>query len=1466
MAALFSSGPALAQTPTVDYDLDDDGLIEVSNLAQLNAVRWDLDGNGRSSNDVAFVPAYPNRGANDDGAPTMGCPNHTCTGYELTADLDFDTNRNGVTDSGDAYWNDGAGWEPIRVWTATFDGGYHTISNLFIDRSGNEGGLFGRTEAGAEIRNVGLLDVDITMRGNAVGALVGSMNGNGEIAKVYATGAIDTDRGGTVNQDRLHTGGLVGWLDGTVQASWADVDVRGCKNSGGLVGRLESGAVQTSYSVGNVLSRGSRDSNGRQRGYCVEANGLVGDKGTNAGINFSYYDSSITLNKHGDIFPFAQANKRTTAQLQNPMGYTDLYSAWNLDLDNADADSNLLTGGDDPWDFGTASQYPALKGDRNNDGVFTWEEFGHQGRVDLPDVIVMSAQAAVTEGQTVRFTVTIDAAPAQPLTIDVRVQAKGDYGVANAEATVTIPANRKSVAYTVNTVGDTTNERHGWVQLSALTGDGYDLPIPSSRVNVNDNDLPASVAGVYTPRLPQASGSLDSATTRTSQNVPRPGTFCEVRPDNSSKARQDAREFGETQEYQDYQASLKYKWEQISGPPLGPPLKGGCEKNLPGHPWGHSTYCTYSLYSPEQVMSWNVWDGVTRPSALYAYRINGATPPGDYVFRLIVRDQFKDDTYTAPQTITVTVADETGGASAPRAVGRVSTRSLHPQASYTVNEVGKGPDGVYGGGDDTIVRISDGPDGIRDTADDVHEHMGDPGPDEIIGTDDDYILIVGPDGLPCTDDDTLACGPDKTAGTDDELNLGPDNRAGTDDDNTYEVDPPGNALQSPDRSVTLSGSSSRAASGRSIRSYSWQQICMNPDADGDHKLIALDLLLRGQGYCGVDVELSRFSGSTTTFTTPVLPATVRRVALDNMGNKVETTTTEENNVRLYFMLTVTDSAGNRDYDIVKVEVEPLPQWVVDGIRDDSPIPSAKATYTGSIDGKPALEGATVTLDGTGSRATRGSIASYRWRQISGPTVELTDADQRRATFTTPTGQTRDLAYSFLLTVTNTVGWSDSAVVRLGVRARPTVEVEFTTPNAQTKTDWEAGEVIGLRGDIGGIAGETLTYGWLHTSVPTTLAVAWTEDIIGTLEGSSGRVTNGFTLPCLSDETLYTFALGVSDDVSDPTGIGKRVIRVNANPDGCPSGATGQSGEPLLPEFQLETAAPTADAGPDLNGKRGEQDIALAGSGTAHADGSPELSYQWRIAAASHSELVSLTGFLNDADQAPARFTMPRRRDVNDRSALDDGNWIDFELTVTDGDGESASDTMRLTIQGTTWTANTPPTVAELAAARVFTGETASLTGQATDAEDAACADLPLGADGRNAGGVHRRRQLGHGQFHRASGQYHCGPDLPAERNRLRRPHRQPGSDRNRPADAHGLRRGRSDVRGGGEHHPGGHLQHQPLRRMVADGAPVDAARRPQRNADASPNIPAGQQVRRPQAHAAGGRGGRRDAGVPTDGD
>ena len=109
-------------------------------LAQLDAIRLDRSGNSRVDIDdlPAYLAAFP--GALDD----MGCPADGCKGYELATNLDFDTNGNGRADAGDAYWNDGAGWEPIsngyhysghyRGYGSTFDGNGYVIANLYINR------------------------------------------------------------------------------------------------------------------------------------------------------------------------------------------------------------------------------------------------------------------------------------------------------------------------------------------------------------------------------------------------------------------------------------------------------------------------------------------------------------------------------------------------------------------------------------------------------------------------------------------------------------------------------------------------------------------------------------------------------------------------------------------------------------------------------------------------------------------------------------------------------------------------------------------------------------------------------------------------------------------------------------------------------------------------------------------------------------------------------------------------------------------------------------------------------------------------------------------------------------------------------------------------------------------------------------------------------------------------------------
>ena len=112
-----------------DYDADNDGLIEVSNLAQLDAMRYDLNGDGIV--DGATWRPYYAAGAFAMGALEMGCPDG-CTGYELSADLDFDTDGSGATSvAGDTYWNDGD-WlvtdrQRRRARSArTFEGGTDT--------------------------------------------------------------------------------------------------------------------------------------------------------------------------------------------------------------------------------------------------------------------------------------------------------------------------------------------------------------------------------------------------------------------------------------------------------------------------------------------------------------------------------------------------------------------------------------------------------------------------------------------------------------------------------------------------------------------------------------------------------------------------------------------------------------------------------------------------------------------------------------------------------------------------------------------------------------------------------------------------------------------------------------------------------------------------------------------------------------------------------------------------------------------------------------------------------------------------------------------------------------------------------------------------------------------------------------------------------------------------------------------
>ena len=374
-----------------DYDADNDGLIDIANLAQFNAIRWDLDGDGIV--DAAdYAVAFP------DSATGMGCPpvDHdddpltspqpVCTGYELTSDLDFDTNSNGRADSGDTYWDSGKGWDPIggsNGFAATFEGNGHAISNLFIARgTADYVALFGTVASGGVVRNVGVADADVTGR-DYVGALVGE--NDGRVNASYANGSVtgtDDHIGGLVGRnegviaasystasvsatgsDSVNAGGLVGWNVGagaSILAGYATGVVSGDEDVGGLVGTNEAAAVSASYSTGAVSGN-------------ARVGGLMGVNSAGT-VTASYWDTE----RSGQETSAAGTGKVAT-ELQVPTGHAGIYSAWNLDLDGDSANDN-------PWDFGADYNYPALSVDFNNDGTATWQEFGAQRRPGSPTI------------------------------------------------------------------------------------------------------------------------------------------------------------------------------------------------------------------------------------------------------------------------------------------------------------------------------------------------------------------------------------------------------------------------------------------------------------------------------------------------------------------------------------------------------------------------------------------------------------------------------------------------------------------------------------------------------------------------------------------------------------------------------------------------------------------------------------------------------------------------------------------------------------------------------------------------------------------------------------------------------------------------------------------------------------------------------------------------------------------------
>ena len=383
-------------TDETDYDdlIYSNGKIEVSNLDQLNAIRYDLDGDSFTATGddaVAYAKAFPGL------TPGMGCWSHGCRGYELAANLDFDTDGDGDVDANDP--NSYANWAPIgdatTPYTADFSGSGYIIANLTISRSATDDvGLFGRTDTGASLTGVGLLNVNITGQDN-VGALAGTSGWS--IYNSWSTG--------TVNGRRV-VGGLVGQVGASasdisyLRRSYSRASVNasaannpgsvGAQTAGGLVGRLYGGIINTAYAAGAVSATGHA------------AGGLVGFNVGTATVAAAYWDTEATGQANASAGTLVgTATGLNTAGMQSPTAPVSggAYAGWST-ID---------------WDFGTDNQYPALR----SSGL-VWQGRGAFAFTQQPSrtsVTVLTVTEGAAAGAT--YGVSLAVPPANPVRVTV---------------------------------------------------------------------------------------------------------------------------------------------------------------------------------------------------------------------------------------------------------------------------------------------------------------------------------------------------------------------------------------------------------------------------------------------------------------------------------------------------------------------------------------------------------------------------------------------------------------------------------------------------------------------------------------------------------------------------------------------------------------------------------------------------------------------------------------------------------------------------------------------------------------------------------------------------------------------------------------------------------------------------------------------------------------------------------------
>jgi poly(3-hydroxybutyrate) depolymerase len=265
----------------------------------------------------------------------------------------------------------------------------------------------------------------------------------------------------------------------------------------------------------------------------------------------------------------------------------------------------------------------------------------------------------------------------------------------------------------------------------------------------------------------------------------------------------------------------------------------------------------------------------------------------------------------------------------------------------------------------------------------------------------------------------------------------------------------------------------------------------------------------------------------------------------------------------------------------------------------------------------------VTLNGTGSTDADGTIASYAWTKVSGPSAGVITSPSSATT--TVTGLIAG-TYVYQLTVTDNSGGTSSANVTISVNAAAIVNTPPTAVAGTNQTITLPTNSVSLDGSASSDANGTITrYAWAQVSGP-----------------SSGTITSPTTAATQVTGLIagtYVFQLTVYDN-NAATATSNVTVTVNAAAPG--------------------NKAPVANAGNNFSTTNNY--AYLSGGASYDPDGSI-ATWAWsQVSGPTTATILSGNTMFPTVQNLAA------------------GTYI-FQLTVTDNQGASASATVSLTVGG-----------------------------------------------------------------------------------------------------------------------------------------------------------------------------------------